>query len=68
MNYGAGFMVLNCRVEEEVTARAVLLKQLREKEDDVQELQEDLESEKKARAKAEKTKNDLNEVTTYIFT
>jgi myosin protein heavy chain len=50
-----------CRVEEEVSAKAVMAKQLREKDDEVQELQEDLESERKARAKAEKTKNDLNE-------
>ena len=49
------------RVEEEVTARTAIVKQLRETESQLQEVQEDLETEKAMRSKAEKQKKDLNE-------
>ena len=50
------------RVEDEVTAKSTFHKQIREMENQVQELQEDLDTEKESRAKAEKQKRDLSEV------
>ncbi|XP_035924022.2 myosin-14 isoform X1 [Halichoerus grypus] len=49
------------RVEEEGGARALLLKSLREAQAGLAEAQEDLESERAARAKAEKQRRDLGE-------
>lgn len=58
------FMYLDaCRVEEEVTSKVMIQKLLRELESQKQEIQEDLETEREARAKAEKQKRDLGEVT-----
>lgn len=50
------------RVEEEVSVRTTFQKQIREVEGQLQEVQEDLETEKDARIKAEKQKRDLSEV------
>ena len=50
------------RVEEEVSARTAVAKQVREVESQLQELQEDIEAEREARNKAEKQKRDLGEV------
>lgn len=49
------------RTEEEVSSKTATMKQLRELESRIQELQEDLESEKEGRQKAEKLKRDLGE-------
>jgi len=49
------------RGEEEVTQKNNALKQIREQQAQLSELQEDLESEKQARNKAEKLKRDLSE-------
>lgn len=49
------------RVDEEAAAKASAQKGIRELESQLTELQEDLEAEKIARSKAEKTKRDLNE-------
>lgn len=49
------------RAEEEVGQRNNALKQVRELQAQMSELQEDLESEKQARNKAEKLKRDLSE-------
>ncbi len=53
------------RVEEEVTQRTTVQKQMRELENQVQEVSEDLETEKEARNKAEKQKRDLGEVSSF---
>ena len=50
------------RIEEEAGAKQTLQKQIRELENQVQELTEDLDIEKEARAKAEKSKRDQGEV------
>lgn len=55
------FILFNLRVEEEAAQKNNLLKQLREIQSQISELQEDLESEKAARAKAEKQRRDLGE-------
>lgn len=49
------------RVEDEVSNKNNTLKQVREMQAQLSELQEDLESEKQARNKAEKLKRDLSE-------
>lgn len=49
------------RAEEESSARAQLLKSLREAQAGLSEAQEDLEAERVARAKAEKQRRDLGE-------
>lgn len=49
------------RAEEEGSARAQLLKSLREAQAGLAEAQEDLEAERTARAKAEKQRRDLGE-------
>ena len=49
-------------MEEEVSGRATLQKQIREVEGQKQETTEDLESEREARNKADKQKRDLAEV------
>ena len=53
---------LCCRVEEEVSAKTAVAKQVREVESQLQELQEDIEAEREARNKAEKQRRDLGEV------
>lgn len=50
------------RVDEEGVAKFTLQKQLREMQNQLQEVVEDLETEREAKAKAEKQKKDLNEV------
>jgi len=50
------------RVEEEVTQKTSVIKRSRELENQLQEMQEDLESEKTARSKVERQKRDLGEV------
>ena len=52
-----------CRVEEEVSGKTSVTKQVRELQSQLQEIQEDFEAEKVARHKAEKQKRDLGEVT-----
>ena len=54
------------RVEEEVTVRTTVCKQIREIEGRMQEVQEDLEAEKVARSKAERQKRDLGEVGCHV--
>ena len=51
-----------CRAEEEATARAKAEKQCRDLSAQVSELQDDLESEKDAKAKVEKMRRQLNDV------
>lgn len=51
-----------CSVEEEVSGKTTVAKQVRELQSQLQELQEDCEAEKAARHKAEKQKRDLGEV------
>ena len=51
-----------CRVEEEVSGKTSVTKQVRELQSQLQEMQEDFEAEKAARHKAEKQKRDLGEV------
>lgn len=51
-----------CRVEEEVSGKTSVTKQVRELQSQLQEIQEDFEAEKAARHKAEKQKRDLGEV------
>lgn len=58
--YFASFLFLN-RGEEEINQKNNALKQIRELQAQLSELQEDLESEKQARNKAEKLKRDLSE-------
>jgi len=53
----------DCRVEEEVSGKTSVTKQVRELQSQLQEMQEDFEAEKTARHKAEKQKRDLGEVT-----
>jgi len=48
-------------VDEEGVAKFTIQKQMREMQNQLQELNEDLESERDARVKAEKQKKDLNE-------
>jgi len=50
------------RVEDEVTQKTTVIKRSRELENQLQEMQEDLESEKAARNKVERQKRDLGEV------
>lgn len=49
------------RLEEESSRRAEALRSLREAQSHLSELQEDVDSERAARAKAEKQKRDLSE-------
>ena len=51
--------LFDCRVEDEASNRTVFQKQLREVESQLQEVQEDLDTEKEARNRAEKQKRDL---------
>ena len=51
--------LFDCRVEDEASNRTVFQKQLREVESQLQEVQEDLDTEKDARNRAEKQKRDL---------
>lgn len=51
-----------CRAEEETAARVKLEKENRELHSQLQETQDDLESEKEARTKADKLRKQLNEV------
>ena len=64
------YFKLSCRwfsrVEEEVTQKTNAMKHSRELENQLQEMQEDLESEKTARSKVEKQKRDLGEVGTVF--
>lgn len=53
-------------MEEEVTVRTTVCKQIREIEGRMQEVQEDLEAEKVARSKAERQKRDLGEVGCHV--
>lgn len=55
------FHVVFNRGEEEISHKNNALKQVRELQAQLAELQEDLESEKQARNKAEKLKRDLSE-------
>ena len=56
-------LILLCnRVDEEGVAKFTIQKQMRELQNQLQELSEDLDAEKDSRAKAEKQKKDLNEV------
>ena len=50
------------RVDEEGLAKTTFQKQLREMQNQMQEVLEDLETERESRNKAEKQKRDLNEV------
>lgn len=50
-----------CRIEEEAAQKNLAHKKIRELEAQLSELQEDLELEKAARAKAEKHRRDLGE-------
>ena len=54
--------ILFDRVEEEVSSKTTITKQIRELQSQIQEIQEDLEAERDARVKAEKQKRDLGEV------
>lgn len=56
-----------CRCDEEIVIKTQAQKMLRELENQLVEVHEDLEAEKEARAKAEKQKRDLNEVKFLIF-
>ena len=56
--------ICDFRADEEGVSRQTVAKQMREMTNQLQELHEDLESEKEARNKAEKLKRDLNEVNT----
>jgi len=51
-----------CSVEEEVSGKTSVTKQVRELQSQLQEIQEDFEAEKASRHKAEKQKRDLGEV------
>ena len=55
------------RADEEGVSRQNVNKQMRELTNQLQELQEDLETEKEARNKAEKLKRDLNEVSCCVL-
>lgn len=59
-------MTVSCRADEEGVSRQNINKQMRELTNQLQELQEDLETEREARNKAEKLKRDLNEVRTVV--
>lgn len=52
---------LTFRIEEEAAAKNMAQKKIRELEAQISELQEDLELERQARAKAEKHRRDLGE-------
>jgi myosin protein heavy chain len=54
--------MLVCSVDEESNAKAAAVKQIRELQSQIQELQEDLETEKEARQKADKLRRDKEEV------
>ena len=54
-------MACLCRIEEEAAQKNLAQKKIRELEAQLSELQEDLELEKGARAKAEKHRRDLAE-------
>ena len=56
------------RVEEEAVSRQMVNKQLREVANQLQEIQEDLDTERECRSKAEKMKRDLNEVSKLHLT
>lgn len=53
--------VLTCRLEDETAQKNNALKKIRELEGHISDLQEDLDSERAARNKAEKIKRDLGE-------
>jgi myosin heavy chain 6/7 len=53
---------LFARIEEELTSKTAISKQIRELQSQLQEVQEDLEVERESRLKAEKQKRDLGEV------
>jgi hypothetical protein len=55
-------MFVSCRADEENVGKQSVTKQMRELTNQLQELQEDLETERESRVKAEKQKRDLNEV------
>ena len=59
--------MLAFRVEEEVTQKTTATKRSRELEGQLQEMQEDLESEKAARSKVERQKRDLGEVCVLLY-
>ena len=54
------------RVDEESSKRSELEKLKREMENQIEELKEDLDSEKSARTKAEKQRRELGEVTESV--
>jgi len=56
------------RIEEELSGKTSVTKQVRELQSHIQEMQEDLEAEREARHKAEKQKRDLGEVCKYLAT
>jgi len=60
-------MLLAFRVEEEITQKTTAIKRSRELEGQLQEMQEDLESEKAARSKVERQKRDLGEVCILLY-
>ena len=60
-------LLVMCRVEEEVSGKTSVTKQVRELQSQLQEMQEDFEAEKAARHKAEKQKRDLGEVVILTF-
>ena len=57
-----------CRVEEETAAKVTSQKLVREIESQKQEVVEDLESERESRARAEKHRRDLAEVSSVELT
>ena len=61
------WMLLAFRVEEEITQKTTAIKRSRELEGQLQEMQEDLESEKAARSKVERQKRDLGEVCILLY-
>ena len=55
-------------MDEEGLAKSTVMKQLRDMQGQMQEVLEDLETERESRNKAEKQKRDLNEVILKILT
>lgn len=53
--------------EEESVGKAATMKQVREIQNQIQELQEDLDAERESRNKAEKQKRDISEVNKCWF-
>lgn len=62
------FSLFPCRVDEESSKRSELEKLKREMENQIEELKEDLDSEKSARTKAEKQRRELGEVMESVWT